>query len=158
PLHRKWLEVIPSLTAKKSEEAEAAFQRLQSEILLTPDLTEADRLIVLAAYQKLWVDISEALAAGQRVRTVRGPTDTFRGSLMDEIDLRKSVNSRSTAEIADRFRRNLKQSSNLTNAQDIQDPRHHLLDQALQAATELARDVNPDPKLSGDLAAAFTAT
>src|SRR5689334_2159428 len=89
PLHKNWVETARNLAAKRGEDADAAFNKLQAEVLTTPDLTEADRLATLAYYQKKWTQTREALTP--RASLARsGGTKPLREGLQEEIERRKA--------------------------------------------------------------------
>jgi hypothetical protein len=87
PLHKYWTEAARHLAQKHGDEADATFDKLQAEVLLTPDLTEADRLVALALYQKKWAQIRDALSAGASHRSADG-RQPFRSGLIREVDRR----------------------------------------------------------------------
>jgi hypothetical protein len=98
PLHKYWIEAAKSLAEKRNDEADATFNKLQAEVLLTPDLTEADRLVTLAVYQKKWTQTRDALTP--RAVGARGEgAKAFREGLIKEIDRRGKSDVARVAEI-----------------------------------------------------------
>jgi hypothetical protein len=152
-LHRQWNAVVPHLTAKRAAEAEAEFQKLQAEILLTPDLTEMDRLIALGTYQKRWVDISEHLAGAMTRRTLRGPTDAFRKSLMEAEDQRRKMGEVGVAEVVKQLRTRLRSGSEKeTDAAST-----HAIDMEAVAMAKIFQHIDSQAGDSAGLAAVLTA-
>ena len=103
PLHQQWRKVVPHLTGNRSEEAEAEFGKLQSEVLLSPDLTEEDRLIVLAVYQKKWADVRNAIQRDggdtKRIRAAAGAS--LRKGLARESSAQRSAGNAGVAELGE---------------------------------------------------------
>ena len=62
PFNQLWKEVAPLLAQRNAPAAEDAFQMLESAVLVSPDLSEADRVAVLSAFQKSYTDLSDLLA------------------------------------------------------------------------------------------------
>lgn len=50
PFHKRWRTVTQLLAQKKVGEADAEMPQLRSEVIVSPDLTEDDRLIAITAY------------------------------------------------------------------------------------------------------------
>jgi hypothetical protein len=99
PLHKYWNEVSKHLAERRNDDAEAGFNKLQGEILLTPDLTESDRLVALALYQKKWAAVRDALARPASGSQARGnAAGSFRKGLADEIDRRGTTPATRVAE------------------------------------------------------------
>jgi hypothetical protein len=99
PLHQQWGKVIPHLTANRLDDAEPEFGKLQAEILLSPDLTEEDRLVALALYQKKWVDVRNRI---QAVGATRAPvSESLRKNLIIETEERRSAGKNDIAELGD---------------------------------------------------------
>jgi hypothetical protein len=97
PLHQQWKKVVPLLTGNKAAEAEAEFVKLQSEILLTPDLTEEDRLVALSVYQKKWADVRSRIQLGDAApKGTRSPAaESLRAGLtIEAAAIRKAGNQR----------------------------------------------------------------
>jgi hypothetical protein len=87
------------LAERRNDDAEAGFNKLQGEILLTPDLTESDRLVALALYQKKWAAVRDALARPASGSQARGnAAGSFRKGLADEIDRRGTTPATRVAE------------------------------------------------------------
>ncbi|MGY8663671.1 hypothetical protein Q3C01_15040 [Bradyrhizobium sp. UFLA05-109] len=99
PLHQQWLKVVPHLTGNRLSEAEAEFQKLQSEILLSPDLTEQDKLIALAVYQTKWGDVSNSIK--RPGNHTRGPTASFRKGLTIESSAQRSAGKDGVADFGE---------------------------------------------------------
>lgn len=123
PLHRQWRSVVPHLTSNRMGDAEVEFEKLQAEILLSPDLTESDRLVALSAYQKLWVDVNESLkkrspeGASSSVGGIRGASEAFRSGLVDVLNARKPLANDSAGKVVDVIRARIKSSE--TNQIDL---------------------------------------
>jgi hypothetical protein len=100
PLHQQWLKVVPHLTGNRLGEAEAEFGKLQSEILLSSNLTEEDRLIVLAVYQKKWSDVRGAIQFGGG-NTRAAVAGSLRKGLTIETAAQRSAGREGVAELGD---------------------------------------------------------
>ena len=119
PLHQHWVAAIPHLTANRIEDAEATFGRLQSEILLSPDLTEEDRLIAIAIYQKKWADVAASIRprSGQlRSEASGGQTrgkaaGLFKMGLTIETEARRAHGSKSAVAFGEMLATELRKSS-----------------------------------------------
>jgi hypothetical protein len=98
PLHRLWNEVARHLAERRADEADAAFTKLQAEVLLTPDLTEADRLVALTLYQKKFAQVRDALAPRMAGGRGAAQSEAFRARLTEEIDRRDGSPAAGVAE------------------------------------------------------------
>jgi hypothetical protein len=99
PLHKLWTEAARNLAEKRNDDADATFNKLQAEVLLTPDLTETDRLVALALYQKKWTQTRDALIAPRSGTARSGGAQSFRAGLNEEIDRRGGSKVAAVAEI-----------------------------------------------------------
>jgi hypothetical protein len=101
PFNTYWAAAVRSLTAKEDDKAEVEFGKLQAEVLLSPEITEEDRLIAVSLYQKKWADVlaitrpspgSSGTRAGKSLRS--GTTvASFRNGLAKELTSRKGRGS-----------------------------------------------------------------
>lgn len=74
--HRRWREVSQLLAAKNVAEAEARLAQLRAEVVVSPELTEDDRLITIVAYDTGFEKLRRALTpatVGAASRGERGP-------------------------------------------------------------------------------------
>lgn len=74
PFHQQWRSVSNLLAKRKAAEAEEAFSALWSEVNVSPDLTEKDRLLAIAGYNANYALYETALSAkpGAEVPAKRG--------------------------------------------------------------------------------------
>jgi hypothetical protein len=152
PFHKMWQEVVPPLTQRKAAETEAAFQKLTAAVLLSPQLSETDRLIVLASYQKLLADLAEALSGDRVVGGTRGPaTDSIKDGLVAEAD--EHGTEAATADVLNTIVDELSKPD-LPDRKSIESGTS--LDATAAAFRKSLGDLPPDPALSAKVAAALT--
>ena len=70
--HRRWREASQLLAAKNVAEAEARIAQLRAEVVVSPELTEDDRLIAIAAYDTGFEKRRRALMPASGGPTSRG--------------------------------------------------------------------------------------
>lgn len=60
--HKRWKEASRLVMLKKADEAEAQMSQLRAEVVASPELTEADRLLAIGAYEtsfeKYWAKVA----------------------------------------------------------------------------------------------------
>ena len=97
PFHKRWREVTKLLALRKVEEAEAEMPQLRSEVVVSSDLTEDDRLVAVAAYDTAYEKFREAL-----VKPAKGASVSRSGRSGDPVaGLRREAEARSRAGQAD---------------------------------------------------------
>jgi hypothetical protein len=77
PFHERWRSVSSLLAQRKAAEAEEALLALRADVIVSPDLTEEDRLIAIGGYDVAYARYEKSLLAkaGENGRVTRG----FRG-------------------------------------------------------------------------------
>jgi hypothetical protein len=68
--HRRWQEAAVSITKRNFEQAEEQMLNLRADVIISPELAENDRLIVIAAYETSYEKLVERMT----------PKGTHRGS------------------------------------------------------------------------------
>jgi hypothetical protein len=75
PFHRLWRDISKHLALREVATAEAKMPQLRAEVVVSPALTEEDRLIAIAAYdtayEKLRTALAPAIAAKPETRAAR---------------------------------------------------------------------------------------
>jgi hypothetical protein len=102
--HRRWREVGQLLAAKNVVEAEARIAHLRAEVVASPELTEDDRLIAIAAYDTSYEKLRRALVpatAGAAARSARGATPA--ASLRGAAEQRQKAGQKATGEVLSRM-------------------------------------------------------
>jgi hypothetical protein len=102
--HRRWREVGQLLAAKNVVEAEARIAHLRAEVVASPELTEDDRLIAIAAYDTSYEKLRRALVpatAGAAARSARGGTPA--ASLRGAAEQRQKAGQKAAGEVLSRM-------------------------------------------------------
>jgi hypothetical protein len=81
--HRRWREVAQLLAAKNVVEAQARLAQLRAEVVVSPELTEDDRLIAIAAYDTGFEKLRRALMPPSEPPTSRGDRGATSASLLN---------------------------------------------------------------------------
>ena len=93
PFHKRWREVTKLLALCKVEEAEAEMPQLRSEVVVSSDLTEDDRLVAIAAYDTAYEKYRDVL-----VKPAKGTNGTRGARSGDPVaGLRREADARSRA-------------------------------------------------------------
>jgi hypothetical protein len=158
PLHQRWVEVIPFLTANRVEDAEAAFGKLQSEILMSADLTEEDRLVALAVYNKKWADVGASIrprsaqlrSEARSGQTGGRTTGLFKMGLSLETEDRRRQGSEAAAAFGEVLAAELRNSSD-----QLASERPEIIGQAEIVGVATALRASPKARLSASDAAAM---
>ncbi len=99
--HQRFREISKHLALKDVSEAEAQMPQLRAEVLLSPELTENDRLIAIAAYDTSYEKLQLALAPktpmGPATRAAR--TDTPASGLRSEAEARDEAGQAMTGNV-----------------------------------------------------------
>lgn len=101
PFHQRWREVSSLLAQNKANEADQALLMLRSEVIVSPDVTEEDRLTAIGGYDLAFAQYQDILRA-KAARAAPGPV--FRSALpvaglKAEVASRKQRGDTATADI-----------------------------------------------------------
>jgi hypothetical protein len=118
PFHARWRDVSSLLAVRKGKEAEDALLALRAAVVLSPDLTEGDRLVAIGGYDIAFAQFQRALspAADARVAVSRaGSSGSPVAAWKTEASVRKQRGEVVTASalntIADQFQRSASAAS-----------------------------------------------
>jgi hypothetical protein len=99
--HRRYREISQLLALKNVAKAEEQMPQLRAEVLGSPELTEDDRLVTIAAYDTSYEKLREALipkmADGPVTRAAR--SDTPASGLLSEAEIREAAGQVATGNV-----------------------------------------------------------
>jgi hypothetical protein len=129
PFHQRWREVSSLLAQNKANEADQALLMLRAEVIVSPDLTEEDRLTAIGGYDVAFAQYQDALRAKAGVD--RGPV--FRSGipvagLRAEVANRKQRGDAVTADALQTIALQLQKGQRLAEQSPQRDPDDLLAD------------------------------
>jgi hypothetical protein len=95
--HQAWLDIGQLLALKDVAKAEPLMAHLRADVVVSPDLTEDDRLIAVAAYDTAYEKRRAALAPATATRGGRGPNAA--SALRAEAEQRLGAGQASVGEV-----------------------------------------------------------
>lgn len=102
--HRRFREIGPLLAEKKLVDAEARLAQVRADVVTSPELTEEDRLIAVAAYDTAYDKLKRALVRDGAGATTRSGTRgaSLAAELRAEAERRRNADQARAGEILQR--------------------------------------------------------
>jgi hypothetical protein len=97
--HHRWRDISELLALQKVTEAEQQMPQLRAEVLVSPELTEDDRLITIAAYDTSYEKLRQALTPPSGPVTRAARTDTPASGLRSEAEAREAAGQAITGNV-----------------------------------------------------------
>ena len=97
--HHRWRDISKLLALQKMAEAEQQMPQLRAEVLVSPELTEDDRLITIAAYDTSYEKLRQALTPPSGPVTRAARTDTPASGLRSEAEAREAAGQAMTGNV-----------------------------------------------------------
>ncbi|WP_428667615.1 hypothetical protein [Reyranella sp.] len=118
--HRRWREIGQLLAAKNVGEAEARLAQLRAEVIVSPELTEDDRLIAIAAYDTGFEKLRRVLIPVNSGSTSRGDRGTTSSAslLSTEARQRTKAGQQITGDVLSQMATRLLLTSDTTTNND----------------------------------------